>query len=200
MNWLDMIGYAASVLTFMTFYMNSMLPLRYVALCSNVAFIAYGYFSGLPPVFFLHLALFPLNCVRVLQLRKLITQVREAGQADVSIEPLLPYMTTRRFRAGDTLFRKGEPARELYYVLEGAIHVEEVRMEIGRGQIAGVIGVFAPQKERPWTAICKTDGKVLMLPHEKVLQSFCENPRFGMSLAMLLSKRAIADVSGALKQ
>jgi hypothetical protein len=45
MNWLEMIGYVASGLTFMTFYMKAMLPLRYIALCSNIAFITYGYFS-----------------------------------------------------------------------------------------------------------------------------------------------------------
>jgi hypothetical protein len=32
MNWQESIGYVASGLTFMTFYMKAMLPLRYVAL------------------------------------------------------------------------------------------------------------------------------------------------------------------------
>ena len=199
MNWLEIIGYVASGLTFMTFYMKAMLPLRYIALCSNMAFITYGYFSHLYPVLLLHLILFPLNCVRVLELRKLISQVRQAGQGDVVIESLLPFMTRRRFRAGDILFRSGDSAHEMYYILEGVVRVEEVQMDIGRGQIAGIIGVFAPKKERPWTAICKTDGEILALSDDKVLQVFYEDPRFGMSLARLITKRAIADVSSVLE-
>jgi hypothetical protein len=194
MNWQEMIGYFGSGLTFMTFYMRAMVPLRYIALCSNVAFIVYGYFAHLYPVFLLHLMLLPLNLGRILELRKLIRQVRLAGQGDMSIESLLPFMTRRRFRAGDVLFRKGEPAREMYYILEGVVHVEDVRMNIVRGQIAGIIGVFAPEKERPWTAVCKTDGEILALSEEKLMQVFYENPRFGMSVARLITKRVIADM------
>lgn len=195
MNWLATIGYVASALTFMTFCMKAILPLRYIALCSNVAFIIYGYFSDLYPVLLLHLFLLPLNGVRVLELRKLIGQVRQAGEGDVSIEHLLPFMTRRRFRAGDILFCKGDPAHEMYYILKGVVRVDGVQMDIGRGQIAGVIGVFAPEKERPWTAVCKTDGELLAISNEKVMQVFYENPRFGMSLARLITKRAIADMS-----
>jgi CRP-like cAMP-binding protein len=112
-----------------------------------------------------------------LELWKLIDQVRQAGQGDVSIESLLPFMTRRRFRAGDILFRKGDPAHEMYYALEGVVRVEEVQMDIGRGQIAGIIGVFAPKKERPWTTVYKKDGELLALSDEKVLEVFYENPR-----------------------
>jgi CRP/FNR family cyclic AMP-dependent transcriptional regulator len=195
MNWQELIGYVGSGLTFMTFYMRAMLPLRYIALCSNVAFIVYGYFVGLYPVLLLHLILLPLNVVRILELRKLMRQVRLAGQGDVSIETLLPFMSRRRFKAGDVLFRKGDAAREMYYILEGVVYVEDVRMNIGRGQIAGIIGVFAPEKERPWTAVYKTDGEILALSEEKLMQVCYENPGFGMSVARLITKRAITDMA-----
>jgi len=48
------LGYLDVVLMFVTFYMKTMLPLRYTALCSNVAFIIHGYFSHLYPALFLH--------------------------------------------------------------------------------------------------------------------------------------------------
>lgn len=195
MNWLEIIGYMASALTFTTFCMRAMLPLRYVAVCSNIAFIIYGYSSHLYPVLVLHVFLLPLNGVRVLELRKLIRQVRQREQEDVPIESLLHFMKKRSFKAGDILFRKGETADAMYYILEGVVCVEEVRMEIGSGQIAGVIGVFSPEKERPWTAVCKTDGQMLTLSGENALQAFHQNPRFGMSLARLIAKRAISDMS-----
>ncbi|MFD2272166.1 Crp/Fnr family transcriptional regulator [Undibacterium arcticum] len=103
----------------------------------------------------------------------------------MSIEHLLPFMTRRRFRAGDTLFCKGDPAHEIYYILKGIVRVDGVQRDIGRGQIAGVIGVFAPEKERPWTAVCKTDGELLTVSNEKkVMQAF-------------LRKSAVWHVSGA---
>jgi hypothetical protein len=198
MNWLEIIGYVGSSLTFVTFYMKAMLPLRYIALCSNVAFIAYGYFAGLHPVLLLHLLLLPLNVVRITELHKLINRVRKAGQADMPVESLLPFMTRRRFKTGDVLFRKGDRAREMYYILDGVVHVEDVHMDIGPGQVAGIIGVFAPEKERPWTAVYKTDGEILVLSEEKLLQVFYENPSFGMSVARLITSRVIADMPARL--
>jgi hypothetical protein len=195
MDWLATIGYVASALTFVTFCMTAILPLRYIALCSNAAFIAYGYFAHLHPVLFLHLFLLPLNGLRVFELRKLIGQVRQAGEGEVPIEHLLPFATKRRFNAGDILFYKGDRAHEMYYILSGAIRVDEIQRDIGPGQIAGVIGVFAPEKKRPWTAVCKMEVELLAVSNEKVMQAFYQNPRFGMSLARLITKRAIADMS-----
>jgi hypothetical protein len=62
MRWLDLAGYAASSLVFLTFYMKGMVPLRVVALCSNVAFLIYGGALHLVPIFMLHAALIPSMC------------------------------------------------------------------------------------------------------------------------------------------
>jgi CRP/FNR family cyclic AMP-dependent transcriptional regulator len=183
-----------AMLTFVTFYMKAMLPLRYTALCNNIAFIGYGYFAHLYPVLFLHMALLPLNIVRLYELHRLMQNIRRDAVGALPIEMLLPFMTRRSFKAGDVLFHKGDPAREIYYVLDGIVHIEEVQMDIGRGQFAGVIGAFAPDKERPWSAIYKTDGEILAMPNEMVMQICHQNPQFGMSLARLISRRAIMDI------
>jgi hypothetical protein len=49
--------------------MRSMKPLRWVAIASNVAFIAYGYLGGLAPILLLHALLLPVNVYRLAQLR-----------------------------------------------------------------------------------------------------------------------------------
>jgi hypothetical protein len=41
------LGYLASLLVFSTFYMKTMLPLRGVAIASNIAFMAYGLTGGI---------------------------------------------------------------------------------------------------------------------------------------------------------
>jgi hypothetical protein len=59
-------GYIASSLVFLTFYMRRMVPLRTVALCSNVAFLTYAIALHLAPVAILHGALIPVNIVRLI--------------------------------------------------------------------------------------------------------------------------------------
>ena len=66
MHWVDLAGYFASSLVFLTFYMKDMIPLRVVALCSNVAFLVYAGTLHLAPIFILHSALIPINTRRLL--------------------------------------------------------------------------------------------------------------------------------------
>ncbi len=61
------VGYLASGLVFAAFYMKSIIPLRIVAICGNLAFIAYGIRFGLEPVWLLHFVLLPLNSWRLWQ-------------------------------------------------------------------------------------------------------------------------------------
>ncbi len=68
-DFVDVAGYAASLLVFAAFYMTAMTPLRAIAIASNVAFIAYGFGRELYPVLLLHAVLLPLNIVRLLQMR-----------------------------------------------------------------------------------------------------------------------------------
>ncbi|HJW13384.1 MAG TPA: cyclic nucleotide-binding domain-containing protein, partial [Thermoanaerobaculia bacterium] len=95
-NWVVGVGYLASLLVFCAFYMKTMIPLRCVAIASNVAFITYGFAGRLYPVLVLHVVLLPLNCLRLLQMRTLIRRVREAARGDMSMEWLIPLMTRRK--------------------------------------------------------------------------------------------------------
>lgn len=66
MRWVEVSGYIASSLVFLTFYMRRMVPLRSVALCSNVAFLTYAIALHLAPIAILHGALIPVNIVRLI--------------------------------------------------------------------------------------------------------------------------------------
>ena len=61
----DALGYVASALVLLTFSMKTMRYLRLTAIGSNIAFIAYGLHSHLPPILVLHMILLPLNLVRL---------------------------------------------------------------------------------------------------------------------------------------
>ena len=67
---IDGVGFAAAGLVLATFCMRSMSALRLVAVASNVAFMAYGYFGGLAPVLLLHTLLLPVNICRLAQLQQ----------------------------------------------------------------------------------------------------------------------------------
>ena len=65
----DGVGFAAAGLVLATFCMRGMRTLRFVAIASNFAFIAYGYLGHLAPVLWLHALLLPINLCRLMQLR-----------------------------------------------------------------------------------------------------------------------------------
>ena len=67
MNTWDAIGYVASTLVLTAFGMKSIIPLRVVAMCSNLVFIIYGLALGLTPIWSLHAALLPMNAWRLVE-------------------------------------------------------------------------------------------------------------------------------------
>ena len=135
-GWVEGIGYLASLLVFCTFYMKTMIPLRCVAVASNVVFMTYGLAARAYPVFVLHAVLLPLNLVRLRQMRTLIRRVQEASRGDPSMEWLIPLMTRRKLEAGHVLFRKGDPASSLYVILGGSLRLTEL----------GVVRAISDQK------------------------------------------------------
>ncbi|HSB19942.1 MAG TPA: cyclic nucleotide-binding domain-containing protein [Anaeromyxobacteraceae bacterium] len=192
MSWFEAAGYLASVLVFSTFYMKTMVPLRCVAIASNVAFIVYGLFGGLHPVLALHLLLLPLNVVRLVQVRRLAIRIREAVGADPSLEALAPLLEKRTFERGAVLFRKGDPASTLHVLVRGDIRLPELGITLrDRGTVVGEIGIFSPFHQRTASAICETEVETLTLGEAEVVRHYFRDPRFGLSLARLMVRRLL---------
>jgi CRP/FNR family cyclic AMP-dependent transcriptional regulator len=61
----DAIGYIGAMLVFFAFWTKDIVPLRIIALASNVAFLIYGGITGATPFLLLHAALLPLNSLRL---------------------------------------------------------------------------------------------------------------------------------------
>jgi hypothetical protein len=70
----DFIGYVACGLVLLTFCMQTMLPLRLVALASNFAFITYGWAAKLIPILILHCLLAIIN---IASLSKTVTPLQQ---------------------------------------------------------------------------------------------------------------------------
>lgn len=62
---INLLGYSAASLVLATFCARSMVMLRILALCSNVVFVLYAVEASVWPVLLLHVAMFPLNLLRL---------------------------------------------------------------------------------------------------------------------------------------
>lgn len=67
MFWVNLLGSIASASVLATFSMDTMVPLRAIAICSNVLFVSYGALTHIYPVLVLHAILLPINCRRLMQ-------------------------------------------------------------------------------------------------------------------------------------
>ena len=65
MTAVDELGYLAASLVLATFCAKRMVPLRAIAIASNVAFVAYAFSAGLGPILLLHAILLPMNILRL---------------------------------------------------------------------------------------------------------------------------------------
>ena len=188
----EIAGYVASVLVATTFYMKTIIPLRLFAIASNVAFLIYGYGSHLYPVAILHTFLLPLNIIRLLQMKKLINDVKTAAEGNFSLQALIPYMARENINKGDILFKKGDPAEKMYYLSRGSIKLKENGLIVEKGSLLGEMGIFSPYNERTDTAICiDEDMEIYSITGNGVKQLYYQNPEFGFFLVKLITGRLI---------
>ena len=187
-------GYLAAVMVFLTFYTKTMLPLRYLAIVSNVAFILYAMLAKLSPILLLHAVLLPLNLYRLWELQRLIADVAKAAEEDLSLDWLLPYMSKRQAKAEEYLFHGGDQADGMLYIVRGTVSLPEVGVERQVGQIIGEIGLFSPERRRTTSARCKTDCDFLFISDKEVLSLYHQNPKFGIYLLRLIVGRLVQEV------
>jgi CRP/FNR family transcriptional regulator, cyclic AMP receptor protein len=188
-------GYLAAALIFLTFYMRTMVPLRMVGLLSNCTFITYGYLGGLYPVLVLHLILLPLNGLRLREMLRLTRQVRGAAQGDLNFDWLKPFTSTHRTKSGDVLFRKGDAADAMFFIVSGSYRLTELGTDILPGQVVGELGLFAPDRSRTQTLACIEDGELTKISYEQVKQLYYQNPQFGFYFIQLTTRRLFENIA-----
>ena len=191
MTWVDILGYAASATVLATFCMSTMIPLRILALGSNVLFMAYGYAEHLYPVFLLHAILFPVNALRLVQFQRLIRDMRDAHSNDLAIQSLLPYMSRRKCAADETLIRKGDKADRLYYLVDGELEIADFDKVLKSGAVVGEVGVFAANQVRTATIVCRTDCNLFELTEYKAKQLYFQDRSFSFAVLQLIIARLL---------
>jgi CRP/FNR family transcriptional regulator, cyclic AMP receptor protein len=186
-------AWVAAILVFSSFFMKTMIPLRIVAITSNVAFVTYallglkyGIFGRVYPILVLHSSLLPLNVLRLRQIKRLINAVNVAGKSE-TFEYLIPYMRNEMHAKGEMLFSKGEAADKLYVIEEGSVFFPELGKLLFDGAVFGEVGLFAPQSVRSLSALCDDDCRLYTITKDKVLELYYQNPRFGFFLIRMVS-------------
>jgi CRP-like cAMP-binding protein len=117
-----------------------------------------------------------------------------ATQGDTSLEWLKPFMTERKYRKGDVLFKKDDAAHEMLLTVTGKFLVKEISVELPPGQLMGEFGFLTPDNRRTATIECVEDGHVLTIGYEKLLEIYFQNPQFGYYFLILTSQRLLENV------
>lgn len=203
MPWAEIFGYIGAAMVLATYTMRTMIPLRLMAIGSNIAGLAYAVLAGLKPVLFLHLALLPLNAYRIYEMARLLRRVKQAARGDLNIDWLKPFMRSVRYRPGDVLFEKGAHAERLFYIVSGDVRLDQTGNRLGPGDLVGEIGLFAPNEQRTQTARCETAVELLSIDQSELAQLCYQNPGISFYLLRLITARLIENVSieaGAWRQ
>ncbi|MEO8651990.1 MAG: cyclic nucleotide-binding domain-containing protein [Hyphomicrobiaceae bacterium] len=190
----ETLGYAAALLVLLTFSMRTMVHLRAVGIASNLFFVAYGYLSGAYPIMLLHCILLPLNSFRLYQILALLRQVESASRDGFDIDWLKSIASPRTLKPGESLFRKGDSADRMAFIVSGRYQVAGLGMEIGKGQLAGELGLIAPTKVRTQTIECLVEGEVLEITYEQVKLLYYQSPKFGFYLLELAGQHLFKDI------
>jgi hypothetical protein len=167
--------------------MKTVIPLRIAAIASACFFLVYGILAYSITTIFLYVILVPLNSYRLYELIQL------------SMDWLEPFMTKRKCRKGDVLFRKNDEANEMFLAAKGAYRIPELDKTLRPGEIFGELGLLTSEQRRTQSVECIEAGHVLAITYDKVRELYFENPEFGFYLLQLISERLLQEV-GRLEQ
>jgi hypothetical protein len=194
LNYVTVIGFIASALVIATLSMRTMIPLRIVGLLSNVAFVSYGLLFGSMPTVMLHSILFPLNVYRLREMLNLIKRVKAASKGDMSLDWIKPFMSKRTIEAGEILFRKGDEADQMFFLVDGELHLKEIDINIQPGTVVGELGMLAPSRTRTQTLVCTQGGSVLEISYARIEELYYQNPQFGFYFLRLSTARLFENI------
>jgi Cyclic nucleotide-binding domain len=191
-NMFALIGAVFFVATLLT---QTMVPLRVANMIGCAFFAGFGALSGTITTFLLYLLMVPINAYRLRQMLVLVKKARSASQGDTSMEWLKPFMTERKYRKGDVLFKKDDVANEMLLTVTGKFLVKEISVELPPGRLMGELGFLTPDNRRTATIECIEDGHVLTITYEKLLEIYFQNPQFGYYFLVLTSQRLLENIA-----
>ena len=178
-----------------TLLTRTMVPLRVSNMISNVFFMAFGALASDIRTFLVALLLLPINAIRLHQMLNLVKKARNAVRGETSMEWLKPFMTQRKYRQGEVLFKKGDAANEMFLTVSGKFLVTEIGVELPPGSPMGELGFLTPNNRRTATVECTEAAQVLTITYERLLELYFQNPQFGYYFLVVTSRRLLQNVA-----
>jgi len=194
-NLANMFALVGAIFFVATLLTQTMVPLRVANMIGCAFFAAFGALTGTVTTFLLYLLMLPINAYRLRQMLNLVKMARGATQGDTSMEWLKPFMTERKYRRGDILFKKDDAAHEMLLTVTGKFLVKEISVELPPGRLMGELGFLTPDNRRTATIECIEDGHVLTITYEKLLEIYFQNPQFGYYFLVLTSQRLLENIA-----
>ena len=194
-NLANMFALFGAIFFVATLLTHTMVPLRVANMIGCAFFAAFGALSGDVKTLLLYLLLLPINAIRLRQMLTLVKKARSAAEGDTSMEWLKPFMTDRKYRKGNILFKKDDPAHEMLLTVSGKFLVKEIGVELPPGRLMGELGFLTPDNRRTATIECIEDGHVLTIAYEKLLEIYFQNPQFGYYFLVLTSHRLLENLA-----
>ena len=192
---MEILGYVASGAVFVTFWIKTIIPLRMIAIAGNALYLVYGLYADLGNIVMLHGSLLPLNILRLHQSVVLRRKIRDMAQAEFNVRSLLPFMTRLAFAQGHRVFTRGDDARDIFYLLDGRVRIEELGVELGPGNLIGEIAMFTADKTRTQSITCTADCVFMRINEDKAYELYAENPEFGLYLTKMMVQRLMANAA-----
>lgn len=197
LNAAQAVGLAGAACAVASFLMKKMLALRLLALASNALFVVSGYLGPDLPTVLMNAALVPVQLFWIREIRRTTAEMGRSNADTPVSQWLLPHMTRRTFKAGEVLFRKGDPAHEVIYIASGEVRLEEDGRVLGAGELLGEIGLFSPERRRTMTVVCHSDGELYRMSDEQIYLLYYQNPALGFYFMRLVAQRLFRDLGRA---
>jgi CRP/FNR family transcriptional regulator, cyclic AMP receptor protein len=195
MRFIEIIGFIGASLMVTTLTMRAMVPLRAIAIASSVFQIIFAVLAGITPMLVQHGILLPINAYRLYEQMRLVRKVRGAGNEDLAMDWLMPFMTKRQVKVGQILFHRGQPAHEMFIVASGRLWLKEIDVAVVPGGVVGELGLLAPNQRRTQTLECIEDAEIMQIGYDRIKSLYFDNPSFGFYFLRLTSARLFQNIA-----
>ena len=106
----------------------------------------------------------------------------------------ISYMKKETYKKGDVIFRIGDKADKMFYIIKGAIKLPEINKIVREGEVIGEMGLFSPYRERMASAICFEDLEVYTLGKDDIVDLARKDCTVVIDLMQLSFQRFIENI------